>query len=56
MLPQNLNWVALSENVSQVALDVKSKIEAETKRKYVLIAVGFVAAAIFLIIMGKIGR
>jgi hypothetical protein len=56
MLPQNLNWGALSENVSQVALDVKSKVEADTRQKYILIAAGFVGAALFLIIMGKIGR
>lgn len=56
MLPQSLDWAFLGENISQVSLDVKSKAEADTRQKYILIAAGFVGAALFLIIMGKIGR
>lgn len=55
MLPQFLDWGFLSENVSRVSLDVKSKIELETKKKYVLIAAGFVGAALFLLLL-KRGR
>lgn len=49
-------WSWLANDVSQVALDVSSVQEAETRKKYILVAVGFVAAAVFLIVIGKRGR
>lgn len=55
MLPQFLDWGFLSENVSRISLDVKSKIESETRQKYILIAVGCVGAALFLLLL-KRGR
>jgi hypothetical protein len=49
-------WGWLATNVNQVALDVKSAQEAETRKKYILIAAGFVGALIFLIVIGKRGK
>lgn len=57
MFPGNPGyWGWLAGNVSQVSLDMKSAQEAETRKKYILVAAGFVGAVIFLIIIGKKGR
>jgi hypothetical protein len=53
MLPQNLDWNFLAENISQVTLDVKSKMDAENRQKWILIAAGAVGAAIFVLLIAK---
>jgi len=56
MLPQNLDWGFLSGNIGKVTLDVKSKIDAENRRKWILIAAGAVGAALFVLLIAKRGR
>jgi hypothetical protein len=56
MLPQNLDWGFLSENISKVTLDVKSKVDAENRQKWILIAAGAVGAALFVLLIGRRGR
>jgi len=56
MLPQSLDWGFLSENVGKVALDVKSKIDAENRQKWILIAAGAVGAAVFVLLFSGKGR
>jgi len=53
MLPQNLDWGFLASNVNQVVLDVKSKVESENRTKWILIAVGAVAAGVFILLIGR---
>jgi len=56
MLPQNLDWGFISNKVSSVALDVKSKLESENRTKFILIAVGASAALVFVLLIAKKGR
>jgi hypothetical protein len=56
MMPQNLDWGFLAGNISKVALDVKSKIDAENRQKWILIAAGAVGAAIFVLLFSSKGR
>jgi hypothetical protein len=56
MLPQFLDWGFLTDNFAKVTLDVKSKIESERRTKMILIAVGAVAAGLFVLLIAKKGK
>jgi len=46
-------WGWLANNVNDIALDVRSKIERETRKKYLMIAAGAVGAFILFFIIGR---
>ena len=55
MLPQFMNWGFIAHDVSAVTLDVKAAVEKENKTKFILIAVGTIAALFFILLIAKRG-
>ena len=55
MLPQFMNWGFIAHDVSAVTLDVKAVVEKENKTKFILIAVGTIAALFFVLLIAKRG-
>jgi len=51
-----LDWGFLSSNIAKVTLDVKSKVDAENRQKWILIAAGAVGAALFVLLIAGKGR
>ncbi|MCJ7828483.1 MAG: hypothetical protein MUP81_01935 [Dehalococcoidia bacterium] len=56
MWPEFINWRFIANDVSAATLDVKAAIEKENKTKFVLIAVGTIAALFFVLLIAKRGK
>ena len=55
MWPELSNWGFIAHDVSAVTLDVKAAVEKENKTKFLLIAVGTIAALFFVLLIAKRG-
>lgn len=53
MLPQFMNWGAITDNIGKVVLDTKAQTDLENRKRWVLIAVGAVGAALFVLLIAK---
>jgi len=56
MLPQFIEWGAVTDNIGKVVLDVKSQTDKENRQRCILIAVGAIGSALFVLLIAGKGR